>query len=195
MDINLPDADDLSLAALDATSTHVDWRGNPREWHHYEAVYAESVHLAEGSKDVLVWPRDRSGYEHLHEIAAGPMMNYAYELPALSNYQSPSRDPSRAAELLVGLPLCIVDAEFLGEGWHLALTGGGMDLSWEICEAYVRLGFLPPTEFANLPRMASRGESSHDQQIISACKRSFEETSSRASQKMGRLENNFAAIA
>ena len=39
-------------------------------------------------------------------------------------------------------PVCVVN--FVEDGAVLALTGGGMDLSWELCHAYVVLGFLPP---------------------------------------------------
>jgi hypothetical protein len=31
-----------------------------------------------------------------------------------------------------------------------------MDLSWEICEAFMRLGFLPPASFARVPAMAGK---------------------------------------
>ncbi len=77
--------------------------------------------------------------------AEGPMMNYAH--PCAWS------DMTEAARILVDLPVIPV---LLRDGTKaLALTGGGMDLSWEIAEAYVRLGYLPPMRFAgDLPNMA-----------------------------------------
>jgi hypothetical protein len=57
----------------------------------------------------------------------GPMMNFFHpcELRGLSNEE--------AAEAIAHLPLCVVEFEDGERGF--ALTGGGMDLSWEICDA------------------------------------------------------------
>jgi len=195
---DLPDPDDLSLANLDATSQHADWRDHEfHEWQYWDAVRVEDGSL---NREVWVYPDDQDEYrEHtgysLWEICEGPMMNYAYDLNGLAPYSHGSRSPSEAAALLAGLPLCIVQAEFLSGDWHLALTGGGMDLSWEIAQSYIRLGFLPPTEFADLPRMAGRGESEKDRKIIEACKRSFRAEGERATAGADRLENNFGAVA
>lgn len=80
----------------------------------------------------------------------GPMMNYYYELGSLRQ-----ADEHEAAKLLIGLPVCLVEIADERD-FCLALTGGGMDLSAEICEAYVRLGYLPPSHFTNLDHMAKR---------------------------------------
>ena len=96
--------------------------------------------------------------------ASPPMMSYLYRLPRV-------HDAEAAARAIVDLPLCIVtDGE--GEIAGMALTGGGMDLSWEICEAYMRLGSLPPTHF-RLPAMCGRGVSPKDRWIAEGCKRSI----------------------
>lgn len=71
---------------------------------------------------------------------------------------------------LLGLPLCVVEVE--GE-YGLALTGGGMDYGWEICEAYIRLGFLPPVYF-DPPNLTNRGESADDRVIMAAYQRGVE---------------------
>jgi hypothetical protein len=83
-----------------------------------------------------------------------PMMNYAYPLDPQPD------DAGRAAALLGDLPVEII---LLGENQHegryvLALSGGGMDLSWEICEAYRLLDYHPPTHFMNRLRMAGPAE-------------------------------------
>lgn len=73
----------------------------------------------------------------------GPMMNYYYPVDL--------DDEAEAAKKLADTCLCVVKVN--GQT-GLALTGGGMDLSWEICEAFVRLGFVPPSHFCrDLPRM------------------------------------------
>lgn len=194
MQPELPDPEDLSLRTLDAgTVSEVNWRQNMSGWRHWEAVHAEQSE----ERDVWIWPDDRDENETLFEIATGPMMNYAYELGKLSPYVgfNKNRSPSEAARLLVGLPLCIVEADFLSEEWYLALTGGGMDFSWQICEAYMRLGFIPPVEFADLPKMAGHPRDERQQKVLAACKRSFKENSDQAQRQADRLKNKFAEAA
>lgn len=97
-------------------------------------------------------------------FAEGPMMNYLYPLDAVSDSD---------AHKLVDLPLCIVtfnDADNDG----LALTGGGMDLSWDIATAYVRLGYLPPLHFARLPAYAGMKLTDEHRLVLAAMRRSCE---------------------
>ena len=92
-----------------------------------------------------------------------PAMNYLYPLP--DNFEL----PDNWRDALVSTTVIIYEGKP-----HLALTGGGMDMSWAICETYIRLGYLPPTHFASLPRMAGRGDSDKDHLILAACRRSLE---------------------
>lgn len=85
----------------------------------------------------------------------GPMMNYYWPLPKLRQHEED------AAIAIAHLPLCLVTVEGAPA---LALTGGGMDLAWEIAEAYMRLGWLPPTRLT-LPKMCGRGVSPTDRWI------------------------------
>ncbi|MDH5523044.1 MAG: hypothetical protein OEY01_03440 [Desulfobulbaceae bacterium] len=55
----------------------------------------------------------------------------------------------------------------------MALAAGGMDLSWDICEAYISLGYYPPAHYCDLPRMAGRGLSPKDKATIKTCKESI----------------------
>lgn len=71
---------------------------------------------------------------------------------------------------------------------YLALTGGGMDLSWEICESYINLGFYPPVHFCDLPRMAGRGESDRDKVILAYCRESVRIKEKWCSRMLKRLE-------
>jgi hypothetical protein len=76
-----------------------------------------------------------------------PMMNYHYALPELS-YLWPSPEAAQAHLELYGGPVCLA---LVGDEPVLALTGGGMDLSDRIVEAYMLLGYLPPYHFCELP--------------------------------------------
>lgn len=119
--------------------------------------------------------------EHVREMSADewePMMNFAYPIAGLSC------SPEEAQAKLCGRPVVVVILD--GEP-VLALSGGGMDFSWEICEAYCRLGMRPPLEFCRLPRMAGRGESERDRAIIAACYESATIAESWAKMEADRL--------
>lgn len=87
--------------------------------------------------------------DSFHESSA-PMMNYAYPVKLRDDMQE-----SHAAKALIDLPLTLIREECDGD-YYLALTGGGMDLSAEICKAYIALGQRPPAHFCRVPRMAGR---------------------------------------
>lgn len=71
------------------------------------------------------------------EHAEGPLINYMYPV-AHGDDEDLARDWAvRIAEL----PLCVV---MLDGVTGLALTGGGMDLSWSIARAFVAIGYRPP---------------------------------------------------
>lgn len=80
-----------------------------------------------------------------------PVMSYRYPIH-LERFDGSA---SEAAAKLDGLPLCLIEDIEEGE-FYLALTGGGMDLSAEICRAYIALGQRPPVHFCRVPRMAGR---------------------------------------
>jgi hypothetical protein len=108
----------------------------------------------------------------------GPVMSYYYPLDL--------SDPSDAARKLVDTCLVVVD---VGGVTGLALNSGGMDLSWEICEAFILLGFLPPTHFADLPSMAGLAASEGNLTIIAACQRSTQVAIERLERNQTRLNH------
>lgn len=94
-----------------------------------------------------------------------PMMNYIYGIPGIPI--EPAEAQMRLE--LASLPLTVVT---VGDEPFLALTGGGMDLSLSICEAYVELGMLPPLHFCDLPRFAGLQPTERLLKTVEACKRS-----------------------
>lgn len=112
----------------------------------------------------------------------GPMMNYRYDIDSRR-----VGGPREAAAALARLPLCLV--VFEGNDEYLALTGGGMDLSWEICEAYMRLGYLPPAHFIDLPGMAGKSlKDPDDRWVIEGCMRTAEVQMRWAGDRLERLK-------
>lgn len=81
-------------------------------------------------------------------------------------------DLAEGQALLSDLPVCLVHWVDLAETPRvgLALTGGGMDLSDRIAEAYVRLGYLPPAALAPLPDFAGH---EHAPALVAAVERSL----------------------
>jgi hypothetical protein len=57
--------------------------------------------------------------------------------------------------------------------YYLMLGGGGMDMSWQIANAFYSLGFAVPLWVCKLPAMAGRGLSDQDQELIKACNKSL----------------------
>jgi hypothetical protein len=146
-------------------SVYYDWSDSYRVIQPYE----------EGTKE----------YEEYKETNQ-PMMNYYYPLPAIDT-EKISKDEISYAKAIKDLPLCLVYLEKEGI-YALALTGGGMDLSWEICEAYIRLGYCPPLEFCELPRLAGKKIDAKNRKIIEACIKTAEHVKSRAESIIKHLE-------
>ncbi len=98
------------------------------------------------------------------DTAEGPVMNFWYPCPAAIN---DDEEATEAAIALRDLPLCVVEVD---GNYGLALTGGGQDHTWEIVEAFVRLGQLPPVHYAgDLPAIAGRGNTDVDIILTRAC--------------------------
>jgi hypothetical protein len=117
----------------------------------------------------------------------GPAMSYSYALPS-KQWGSAEQYGREDAAKIANLPLCIVTFEDTGEQ-ALALTGGGMDLSWEICEAYMRLGFLPPANYCDLPGMAGYPRGERHRWVIAGCLRTCEVLTVQAERMAERLRD------
>ena len=96
-----------------------------------------------------------------------PMMNYYYPLP---NFRLEPGEAQTILELHAGaVVLALVDEEPV-----LALSGGGMDLSWDICEAFMLLGYLPPVHFCDLPEFAGLKWTEKTRWILAGCRQSLQ---------------------
>ena len=89
-------------------------------------------------------------------------MNYYYPLPNFS------MEPSKAQAILHkdGGAVCVV---LVNDEPVLALTGGGMDMRWDICEAFILLNYYPPFDFTDLPKFAGEKLTPKNERIINAC--------------------------
>lgn len=117
----------------------------------------------------------------IHTSAYEPI-GYSVSWPLGDRFEAPDDWPI----LLRGTNTTIVE---FGGSWYLALTGCGADLSWEICAAYIALGYLPPFALASsLPRLAwSPGEIKAHANTAQACERTIAATAERAASAAARL--------
>lgn len=186
------DVENLSLAALDVRSEPRDWsEGFGEDWDHIEAPncphcgdygrWTTCDELADENPTTEIARDDRETWlcanvecEHFADEldgTEGPAMNYAYPLPDTRRYGESD------AETIANLPLCLIRRESGGYGgedaYELALTAGGMDFSDAICEAFMRLGFLPPAIFAS--KMARDLDGSESRDLLAAIRRAGDE--------------------
>lgn len=142
-------------------------QGYPEEWEYWEAARCDKC-----NKVLVGFSGEEQHADIDHESKCdgwvhsdGPMMNYYYPITQPDNAKE-------WAERIPDLPLCLVHFE-KSDKWGLALTGGGMNLSWEICKAYMRLGFLPPIHFCTLPSMSGMKLTKENKWILAGCRRSL----------------------
>lgn len=182
----------LSYAAIDIKPQDIDWTlGYTETWDFFVGCRCEKcgeIIMGRGGEQHCDLNNGESECDGWVESSEGPMMNYFYSLPDFEG------DVEQTCRKLSHLPLCLVQFTDTDQ-WALALTGGGMDLSWEICEAFAICGYLPPTHFCDLPKMAGRGESSRDRRIISTCRQSLRGMKSRATWALRSLNGKFKRAA
>lgn len=158
-----PSIDSLHCDAIHTGSVWVDWSDLNAASEGGEPYTAWGAVQCESCGAVVVLTAGQGGEVHRHfgdtscngyvPTFEGPAMNYCYPLPR-------NVEPLDAAKQIAHLPLCLIEwGDGSGHGgFALALTGGGMDLSWDICEAFMCLGELPPVKYAgDLPDQGEYG--------------------------------------
>ncbi|GAH62000.1 unnamed protein product, partial [marine sediment metagenome] len=121
-------------------------------------------------------------YEDM-EQANQPMMSYFYPLP--SSHETYDQKDARAIK-----DICVCLVYFNdSEEYALALTGGGMDLSWQIAEAHIRLGYLPPLHFSRLPKFGGSKKDARKTVIIDAFLRMMNGAKASIESEAERLKN------
>lgn len=161
---------DLSAETVNVQPRDADWsQGYAETWENHEAQRCEKCNTilvtSGGEKHWDIDPDepDCDGYVPTSE---GPMMNYFYPIPHFDG------DTGEAAKTIADLPICLVTFNESGET-GLALTGGGMDLSWQICEAYMLLGYLPPLHYpGGLPQFAGMKADARHKWILAGARAS-----------------------
>lgn len=114
-----------------------------------------------------------------------PMMNYYYPLDAYHWREDPEGLQARL-DLFGGA--CLL-AE-MDDKVVLTLMGGGMDLTWDICLAYILAGCLPPAHFASdLPEFAGMKLDTKHRIILAACERSLRGMIERQERGLQRLRS------
>ena len=142
--------------------------------------------LSDNGYDAKGEPKDQAKEAMMESESYAPMMNYIYPLPDFRH------EPAKAQELIEDTNCVIVlikdDCDDYCETPYLALSGGGMDLSWDICEAYMLLGYFPPVHFCQLPQFAGKKLTEKAQWIIDGCKESCKIVGNFAKAKASDLE-------
>lgn len=186
---------------LTATSVWYDWseRSPGDDWDYWESLRCPDCgKVTPGfSGEWSHWDLDDEA-DCVNDVwAEGPMMSYYWPV-GLRRIGA----PEEAARELVDLPVCIVRIYDDERGsYGLAFTGGGMDMSWELAEAYMRLGLLPPIDVAaNLPTLGGLRLDATHKWVLRGCRASLREHRAAAAsrcryglQKLKRLEDRIAA--
>ena len=186
------DVSHLWASAIDVTPRHFDFgAGYGDTW-----TSTEAGSCGECDEKLLV-PNGESEHRDVDPESdcrgfvsgSGPMMNFLYGLAEMP-------DDATIVEALADLPLCIVTLPDAidGEDTFLALTGGGMNMSWFIIEAYVRLGYLPPAYFSP-PAFVGMRLTDERRLLLEACRETQRRVVSgaeRALEELDRLERSMA---
>jgi len=149
----------------DLWKTGVDVK--PENYDFYEQKYPEDWELGFMRTDEEI---DNQEFE--------PMMNFFYPLPEFERKHLSDDKIKKALDAAGSVTLVHKVPE---DEYGLALTGGGMDLSWDIVKGYIALGYLPPLHFCeSLPHFGGMKLGPDEKLVIDACRLSAEHVGQRA---------------
>jgi len=171
--------EDLYFGCEDFTPRDFDWsKGYAETWEIIQPYdYEDFEGIEEDAEEKLGY----YDYDNMQDSNT-PMMSYFYPLPFHEDFD---QEDARAIK---DICLCLVYFND-SEEYALALTGGGMDLSWQIAEAHIRLGYLPPRHFVNLPKFGGSTKDARKTVIINAFLRVLESTKNRIESDAKRLNS------
>lgn len=185
--------DELDTAAISAEPVPVDWQEVDEEVEAIEAAECPEcgiVHVVTTPvinatcADIRPDLADDDDPDYIENecsgsiTAEGPMMGVFYPIRI--------DDPEETARAIGPGSVCVVSFEESGKT-GLALTGGGMDLSWDICRAHILAGYLPPLRFCDLPDLAGWEHHPSTEQVLRACERSAQCAADRAARVADRV--------
>lgn len=128
-----------------------------------DALSEYGVEFEEDEDDESLCDKLADAYrEHSEDFE--PVMNFYIDID--DEFTDPEELATKLFDTCLGV--AIVDDRTV-----LTLLGGGMDMTWEICEAFMKLGSVPPLTYCRLPGMAGRGTSPKDLEIIAACNKAL----------------------
>ena len=193
---------ELSLAAVDVNSAYFNFGEEfGVTWDEVslgllQCNFCETTYIEDAFDEGEKCPDEHCTSEYsstLERPEIAPMMNYYYELPYYEG--DPEEDQltlyqSSANVVLVRMP----NIKDNGDSYALALSGGGMDLSWDICHAYILLGYAPPLHFCNLPDLGQDNRQEPYQLILKACLQSAKSVAYRANRQIKQLQSQLIPI-
>jgi len=144
------------------------WPGRLADWIYERSNDAPLEELRDMHKHDLEALADELA---LKDDSWRPAMNYRYPIELFD------MDERKAQCALIDTSVCLVTApdDPVGDAHYLALTGGGMDLSWDIAHAYAKLGQLPPLWVArDLPAIVRTPLEGVDLATFGACQIALE---------------------
>lgn len=177
---NSVDISALNNGSIDVRPINFDFGfGFGRVWEEvslprFGCLFCDFVSQEAFFKEGDVCPKCENGVAVLR--GGTPATNYYYPLPG---YYKGNHNPKADQLLLhreVGSVVIVLITENGGEKvYALALSDRGIDLSWEICLAYVLLGYAPPVSLCNLPGWAGQDDRVEPfWSVLKACLQSVE---------------------
>ena len=170
--------DDLYLDAVDVLPVPFEWHNRP-----WDQPHPPEHHHEKGDSCAECY-----GLESWSEELDAPVMHYYYPLP---NFVDGPLSPANGQAALWAAPVNVTMIwDSVEDVWALALTGGGMDYSWDICHAYILMGYAPPLHFCDLPDFAGQDVANEPfWSVVKACLISLETAETRIGQRRKGLLN------
>ena len=192
---------ELSLAAVDVKSVNFDFgEGFGVTWDEVslgllQCNFCETTYIKDAFDEGEKCPDAHCASEYsstLERPVIEPMMNYYYELPYYEG--DPEEDQLTLYQSSANVVLVrMLNIEEDENSFVLALSGGGMDLSWDICHAYILLGYAPPLHFCNLPDLGQDNRQEPYQLILKACLQSAKSVAYRANRQIKQLQSQLTS--